>query len=322
VGATGALGSELLAALDELGFPVSSLRVFASEASAATELEFRELQARVEAGPPDLAQTDLVFLCTPPGVALEWIAAALRATVPVFDLSGALAGRSEVPLGIGGWVPAAEILEAPAVATPAGAALAWLRALLPLHRSVGLERVIGISLESVSGRGRAGVETLGGEAVALFNQSDPPTSEVFAQPVAFSCVPEVGTLRAEGSTSQEQDLGAALSRMLGDRVEVSVTCVQVPTFAGDGAVLHCDLAQAAPLEKLIATFAEAPGVDFEPDSPAPATRTVAGTPTVRIGRIRHGASRDHSVVLWLAADPLRLAARNAVELALARIRLH
>lgn len=322
VGATGALGGEVLTALAELAFPVSTLRAFASEASAAAEVQCLDATTRVEAGPPDVSQTDLLFLCCPPSVALEWVAAALRRTVPVFDLSGALAGRTEVPLGIGGWVSAADIIAAPAVATPAGVALGWLRALLPLHRAIGIERIVGASLESVSGRGRAGVETLGGEAVALFNQTDTPASEVFAQPVAFSCVPEIGTGVDRGSTSQEENLGGVLSRVLGDRVEVSVTCVQVPTFAGDGAVVHCDLREAAPLEKLRAAWLEAPGVEFDPDFPAPATRSVAGTATVRVGRVRRGASADRSVALWLAVDPLRLAAHNAVELALARVRLH
>ena len=322
VGATGALGGELLTALDELGFPATSLRAFASEASAATEIQFGDLKAFVESGAPDVAGTDLVFLCAPPPVALDWIAAALRRQIPVYDLSGALAERPEVPVGLGGWVPTAEIIEAPAVATPAGAAIAWLRALLPLQGAFGLERIVGMSLESASGAGRRGVETLGGEAVALFNQTDPPESDVFSQPVAFSCVPTVGTPAGEGRTSQEDHLSGVLGRVLGNRVEVSVTCVQVPTFAGDGAILHCDLQQPAPLEKVAAVWTEAPGVEFDPELSAPATRSAAGSQIVHVGRLRHGAAGDRSVALWLAADPLRLAARNAVELALARLRLH
>jgi aspartate-semialdehyde dehydrogenase len=322
IGASGALGSEVLAVLDERGFPVRELVAVAGERSIGAEIEFRGDLIPVLGERPVLRGADLVFLCAPPSVSLDMAADALRAEAPVIDLSGALAATPEVPLLLAGTHQPAEHLNAPAIATPPGPALAWLRALLPLDRAFRLRRVVATTLEAASRGGREGIESLSAETVALFNQSDPPEPQVFGRPVAFDCVPVLGRLEADGSTDHEAQLAALVRRLLGERVGIAVSCVQVPTFCGDGSSLAIETERGADPSEAIDRLRKAPGVEVESPDGAPTTRSVAGTDRVRVGRVRRDPSSTGGLLLWLAADTLRLAASNAVDLAEARLRTH
>lgn len=320
LGATGALGVELLDALSDLGFPVESLRPVASEESAGQEVELAGETYVVESGEPDCRGVDLMFCCAPPSVSLEWIAEALRAKVPVIDLSGALAGRDEVPLGVVESPETAGPPDAPLVATPAGPGIAWLRSLLPLHRQKKIRRVVATTLESVSGAGRAGTQALSTESIALFNQAEPPDPAAFSRTVAFDCIPQVGALGADGSSEREQALASVLQRALGADTEVSVTAVQVPTFLGDGTAFTIEFEEPVDRETLAAALEAAPAVDFDEGDAPKSTRDATAVDTVVACRLRPGAGS--SWMLWVAGDSLRLAARNAVALAWTRQRLH
>jgi aspartate-semialdehyde dehydrogenase len=139
--------------------------------------------------------------------------------------------------------------------------------------------------------------------------------------VAFDCIPQLGTLRDDDSTEREHDLARVVKRALGSSVQVAVTSVQVPTFAGDGSSLYLRFAKPLDLEAARKALREAPSVFFDPEDIAPGTRSSVSVDGVRVGRFRPGAEPD-SLQLWLAGDSLRLAAINAVELAAARQRLH
>ncbi len=323
LGATGALGSEVAQALHERGFPLASLRAVASENSLGKDVVVQGVEYPVESGEPDLRGIDLAFLCAPPTVSLDWVAEALRSRVPTIDLSGALETRDEVPLGVTTLHSAKDFLEAPVVATPSGPALGWLRVLLPLHAQNPIESVVATTLESVSAAGRAGINALSEESIALFSQTETaePEETPFAHPVAFDCVPEVGNPRDDASCEREHQLARVVARALGEEVRVAVTAVQVPTFAGDGSTLHLRFARPLDLESTRKALREAPSVLFDPDDPAPGTRSAVAADGVRVGRFRVGAEPD-TLQLWVAGDSLRLAALNAVELAASRQRLH
>lgn len=323
LGATGALGTEVANALHERGFPLASLRPVASEDSLGNEVTVQGVDYPVESGEPDLRGIDLAFLCAPPSVSLDWVAEALRSRVPTIDMSGALEARDEVPLGVTTLHSAKDFLESPVIATPAGPSLGWLRVLLPLNTLNPIESVVATSLESVSSAGRAGITALSEESIALFSQSEPPESDEapFSRPVAFDCVPEIGGAREDGSTEREYNLARVVERALGDEIRVAVTSVQVPTFAGDGSVLHLRFAKPLDFEAARKVLREAPSVLFDPNEDAPGTRSAISADGVRVGRFRPGSEPD-TLQLWLAGDSLRLAALNAVELAAARQRLH
>ena len=321
-GATGALGSEVLAAMESSALPVRELVALASDSSLGRDVEFNGQVLPVETKAPSLRGFDLVFLCVPPPLAREWVADALRAQAPVFDLSGALATTDEVPLLVAGVHQPVEGLTAPLIATPPGPALAWLRVLLPLHRHFGLCRVVATTLESASSGGRGGVESLSQESIALFNQAEPPDPEVFDHPVAFDCVAWSGSLVPGGATDREQLLMDCVGRVLGRDVRLAVTSVRVPTFSGDGSSLAIEATRPMEPAQVLDILGDVPDVVIEEEDEPATTRAAAGADFVRVGRVRRDPSVEHGVLLWLAADALRLAASNAVRLAEARLRTH
>jgi aspartate-semialdehyde dehydrogenase len=315
VGATGALGTEVLAALDEAAFPVRELVLLASEGSLASDVEFRGDAIPVESKLARLRGADLALLCAPPAASLAAAGDALRLEVPAIDLSGALATRVEVPLATGEAAFAGE----PLVAVPAGPALAWLRVLAPIHAALGLRRVVATALAAAASAGRTGIEALSTETVALLNQGDAPEPAALGHPIAFDCLPWVGDLAGDGSCRAESELAAVLQRALGGELGVAVTAVRVPTFCGDAASLALETASPAEPAALVDLLRKSAGIEVADADCPPSARAAAGSDRVYVGRVRRDPSRAGGVLLWLAADSLRLAAAQAVRLAAARL---
>lgn len=313
VGATGALGGEVLAVLDESRLQVGELVPIASDRSLGSDVEFRGQVIPVETELARLRGADLAFLCAPRDVSLEAVALALRAEVPAIDLSGALAARPEVPLAGG---DASAWGDQPLVALPPGPVLAWLRVLAPIDRACPLRRVLATGLLSASALGRGAIGALGDETVALLNQNDPPEPRVLDHPVAFDCLPWIDELDGDGASRAEAELAAALVRALDRELAVAVTLVRVPTFCGDGAVLALETDAPADPARLLDLLRKAEGIEL---ARAPTTRAAAGSGDVHVGRLRSDPSQPGGVLLWLAADSLRIAAAHAVGLAEARL---
>jgi aspartate-semialdehyde dehydrogenase len=320
IGASGALGSEVLAVLDERRFPLGDVVPVATDRSLGSEVELQGESYPILTEVPRLDAIDVLFLCAPPGPSLDFAKAALRACVPCFDLSGALAGQPDVPLLAADLGFAGDDLAKPLVATPAGAALALALVLAPIEREAGLRRVVATTLEAVSGAGQMGMESLSQQVLAIFNHAELPSSSVFDRPVAFDLLPAVGEIEASGSTSHEEALVGALRRLLGrPELPVAVTVVRVPTFTGDGAALAIETGAEIDAARVGDLLAKAPGVALERDDPrGPTPRATSGSELVHVGRLRPDPGVPHGLLLWTAADSVRLAASNAVRLAEAR----
>jgi aspartate-semialdehyde dehydrogenase len=321
-GATGTLGGELLSVLDARRFPVGELVPLATPRSAGDAIEFRGEVYDISTDAARLRGVDLAFLCAPQVGSVELVRRALHECVPCIDLSGCLSGNSEVPLLVAELEPAPEALRQPVLSSPASPALAVAIVLRPLDRAARLRRVIATSVHSASSGGRLGIESLSSETIALFNQQDPPEPTVFGQPVAFDCVPSVGDLEPGGATGFESALVRDLQRVMGGHVGVVSTALRVPTFSGDGVALALEFELPLTPEEARSALAKAPGVElWEGEVPGPGTRAATGRDSVLVGRLRLDPTREHSLMLWLAADSVRLAAANAVKLAEARFAL-
>jgi len=321
-GATGTLGGELLSVLDTRRFPLGELVPLATQRSAGDAIEFRGEVYDVCTDAARLRGVDLAFLCTPLVGSLELARRALHECVPCIDLSGCLSGSPDIPLLVADLDPTAEALLQPVLSSPASPALAWTIVLRPLDRAAGLRRVVATSVHSASSGGRLGIESLSSETIALFNQQDPPEPTVFGQPVAFDCVPSIGDVEPGGATSFESALARDLQRVLGAHVGIAATALRVPTFSGDGAALALEFELALAPDEARNALAKAPGVElWEAVIPGPATRATTGRDSVLVGRLRADPTRERGLMLWLAADSVRLAAMNAVKLAEARLAL-
>jgi aspartate-semialdehyde dehydrogenase len=322
-GATGVLGSEVLAVLSESSLAVSDLVPVATDRSLGQEIEFRGETYPVETELPDLRDVDLLILCAPAGASLDLTQRALRAGVACIDASGTLAGSEDLPLAapLLGLPPPAE--ESPLVATPPGAALAWALALAPLAARAGLERVVGVAVEAASWGGRQGIESLYQESIAIFNQEELPSPEVFGRPVAFDCIPALGEVDPGGATAREALLARSVARLLGGAPRVAATLIQVPAFVGFGASLAVETGRALDAKEAEEALAAASGIEvWRGEASGQTLRSAAGRDRVLVGRVRRDPTRDAGLLLWIASDVLRLAAANAVGVAVALSRQH
>lgn len=323
LGATGALGGEVLAALEASPLRIAAIVPAASDASRGEAIEFQGEDYPVLAEMPNLRGLDLVFCCAPPDPSLAWVREALRAEVPCIDCSGALADSHEVPLRVAALAPPPEAEGAPVVATPDAALLAWTLALAPLQRAAGLRRVVATVLESASAAGREGIAALSSESLALFNQQEAPEPVAFGRPLAFDCHPSLEPPDESGHTPRERALQRGLARMLDTPVEVAATVAQVPAFVGQASSLALELARPLDPKEAEDHLAHAPGVEvWTEDGRGPNLRAAAGRDVVIAGRVRRDPGRPDGLLLWLVADPLGLVAANAVALAVARLQPH
>lgn len=322
VGASGALGSEVLFALDGARLPIRKLVPIATDRSLGVELEFQGVGCPIETDRDALEGVDVVFVCTPPRVALDWIAEAVVREVLVIDLSGAIRGSSALAQR-----PELEQMlvspEAPLIAPAPGLALAWLRVLAPLREAFGIQRVVATAFLSASGSGRAGVDALYEETVALLGlrntaEEDAPALD---HPIALDVVPWAGELESEGACAAEREVEVSLRRVLVDALQISVTVTRVPTFCGDGASLAIECSGPVTSVQVRETLRKALDVELVEDPHGPTTRSAAGAERVLVGRIRRDPVREDVVLLWLAADTARLAAVDAVRTAIGRLGL-
>ncbi len=328
VGATGTLGQDLLEVLDEANLGLAEVRAFAGDRSLGKTVEFAGEPLPVESGEVELTGLDAVVLCTPPAVALELIRGALRTEVPCIDCSGALLASSEVPLVLADLGAHDGVSAAPLISAPSGATLVWGPVLSTIQRRAGLLRVVGTVLHSASSAGRAGIEALSEQTLALMGQREQPEGAIGDGPVAFGSLPHSAPREGEegkdGAARAEDDLRMALQRLLGREVAVASSSVYVPSFAGQGGTLWVETEQPLSAEEAEGLLAASPGIEVTHDSEEASTRQRVGSDTIRIACLRNdpaASDPQRSLMFWVAADPVRLAAQNAVKLLRTRLSL-
>ena len=319
VGATGALGAEVLDQLREQHFPIQELRPIATDRSLGATIDWLGHELPVATEPDALVGLDLVLLCTPPEASLDWIRRALRAGVACIDFSGAVADRSEVPLVDADRPLDPAALTAPLLAVPASAALALARVLEPIRAEAGLLRVSATLCDAASGAGRAGVDALQAETIALFNQEELPETGL-EHGIAFDCLPASGPFGAAGESALEGRVHAELGRLLGPELPRAITALRIPIFAGMGVHLAVETERELAPDTVRECLAKTAGVASWHGASGPTTRDAIGADAVLVGRVRRDPSAARGLLLWLALDPARLATSNALRVAEARFR--
>ena len=314
-GATGALGTEVLAALDAARLPIAQLVAVAGERSLGTELDFQGELVPVATELPALHGLDLWIHCGPAAAAADVARAALRAAVPCIDCSGAFAARAEVPLGWG-----ARAGRGPLLAAPVDAALVWLPLLQPLASLGAIARVHATILEGASASGRAGIESLTRESLALFNSQELAEDELSGAPLAFDCRPTSGEREGDGRRTREAALAGVIARVVEPAPAVSARWIQVPVFVGQVSALAIAWDRAVDAGEAAQLLAKAPGVELWSDADeGPNLRAVAGREVVVVSHPEPDAAEPGALRLWAAGDLLRLAAANAASLAAALV---
>ena len=331
VGATGLVGEMMRALLAERGFPLASLRLFASARSAGRPIAFGSGQIVVEdAATADFSGLDIVFFSAG-GSTSKGLAPKVAATgAVVIDNSSAWRGDPDVPLVVAEVNPHA-LREIPRgiVANPNCTTMAAMPVLKPLHEAAGLKRLIASTYQAVSGGGVAGVDELaeqiraaGGDGAALardgkaVNLGEP---RKWAVPIGFNVVPLNYVHVEDGYTEEEIKLRDETRKILEiPDLAVSGTCVRVPVFTGHSLSINAEFARPLSPETALELLGRAPGVVVtEVPNPLEAT----GQDPVFVGRVRRDPTVEHGLALFVTGDNLRKgAALNAVQVAEALLR--
>ena len=340
IGATGAVGRELLKILDERKFPIKELVAFASPRSVGKVVKFKDQSLRCKALTKGcFAGIDFAFFDASDAISKDWVPEAASSGAWVIDNSATYRMEQDIPLlvpEVNGHLldariqtikqgktlePRERILAGPNCST-----VQLVVALKPLSDQWGLKRVVVSSYQSVSGAGTAATEELSIQTMGLFNQK-PAESRAFSHQIAFNCIPQIGGFKEDGNTSEEQKIILESRKILGlPNLRITATAVRVPTLSchGESVNVECDR-DVTPDQAREAMRAQAGLIVL--DEPAKgiypmgmtadgdAVPSATGKDPVYVGRIRKDHSVDHGLNFWVVSDNLRKgAALNAVQI--------
>jgi aspartate-semialdehyde dehydrogenase len=321
-GATGAVGREMLAVLEEREFPISELVLLASERSAGTKLEFRDEEITVRKLTKESFAGCQIGLFSPgAAVSREFAPFAAAAGCVVVDNSSAFRMDPDVPLVVPEVNPGAIAghRKKGIIANPNCSTIQMVVALKPLHDAAGLARVVVSTYQSVSGAGQKGIAELEEQTIALLNHKD-FTPHKFPHRIAFNVLPGGWPPQPNGYNEEEMKMINETRKIMGlPSLAITATCVRVPVF-----VAHSESVNITTDRKLGAAEArellrKAPGikvVDAPEDHVWPMPMLAVGDDAVLVGRIREDLSQPNGLELFVVADNLRKgAATNAVQIA-------
>jgi aspartate-semialdehyde dehydrogenase len=322
VGATGAVGTEMLNVLAEQRFPVGRIVALASHRSAGSEVTFDGESIKVEELTENsFAGVDLALFSAGAATSERFAPFAVKAGAIVVDNTSFFRMKPDVPLVVPEVNPEAIDQHHGIIANPNCSTIQCVVALQPLHALAGLRRVFYSTYQSAAGAGQRAMEELKDQTVALLNFRDPPV-EKFPRRLAFDCIPQIDKFLDDGSTKEERKMVDESRKILGlPGLRVSATCVRVPVFVGHAVAIHAEFERPISVEAARAALESAPGVVCHSD-PAkyPTAVDAAGNDPVHVGRIRRDDGLENGIAMWVVADNLRKgAATNAVQIAQALV---
>jgi len=320
VGATGAVGVEMLKVLERRNFPVGKLTLLASPKSAGRRLPFAGTEVEIQAlGPDSFHGVDVALFSAGGGISKTFAPIAVQSGAVVVDNSSAFRMDEHVPLV----VPEINAADIPRhrgiLANPNCTTAITLMALWPLHKAFGVKRVFASSYQAVSGTGAQAIEELRTQVEALV-AGKPVERSVYPHQIAFNVLPHVDSFLESGYTREEMKMeneGRRIMHHAGFRA--SVTCVRVPVYRAHSVAVSAEFDRPVSLEAARAALSGAPGIKVV-DDPAhnqyPMPLECAGQDDCQVGRLRLDCALDNGLAFWVAGDQLlKGAALNAVQIA-------
>jgi aspartate-semialdehyde dehydrogenase len=318
VGATGAVGQEMLRVLHERRFPVRELRAFASARSAGRTLESGAHRAVVRvADGTGFEGVDFALFSAGAERSRELAPAAARAGAVVIDNSSAWRMDPAVPLVVPEVNAAAAHTHQGIIANPNCSTIQMVVALSPLRALYGLRRIVVATYQAVSGTGARAIVELDRQSRDHLAGA-PEAHAVYPRRIAFDVLPQVDVFDADGHSREETKMRDETRKIFADpSIVVHATCARVPVFRGHSEAVVAETERAVDLAALRQALAAAPGVVFRADADAyPMARDASGHDAVFVGRLRAHADDPRVVSMWVVADNLRKgAATNAVQIA-------
>ncbi len=312
VGATGAVGTTMLSLLRERQFPASEIVPFASERSRGREVDGLPVRVLDDG---EIEGFDIALFSAGAERSRTWAPRFVEAGATVVDNSSAFRRDPEIPLVVSEVNPHALEHHRGLIANPNCSTMALLVALAPIHRAVGLERIVVATYQSVSGTGQAAVEELETQAHASLHGVAAPPPSIYPEPIAFNVIGAAGNF-ADGDdhTDEERKMMFETRKILEDEsIGVAVTCVRVPVRVGHSLAVNLETREPLSADQARQLLSAAPGLVVE-DVPTPLRS--AGHDEVFVGRIRRDESHPRGLGMFVVGDNLRKgAATNAIQIA-------
>ena len=319
-GATGAVGSIVRQLLEERDFPFESIRFLASSRSVGSQLEFRGESYQVEELTREsLAGLDLLISSTPDKVAADLVPWARDAGVIVVDESGQWRMDPDVALVVPEVNPAAALQHSGVIASPNCSTTQLVVAMKPLHDAGRIQRVIVSTYQATSGAGLAGQRDLEQGTRATLAGED-YQNEAFSSPIAFNLIPQIGSPRDQGYTSEEMKMVWETQKIFADpSIQICPTCVRVPVSNCHSESVLVETERKITVDEARQLFQQAEGIEVIDDlahGGYPMPLDCTDKDAVYIGRIREDLSSPHGLAFWCVSDNLRKgAATNAIQIA-------
>lgn len=320
LGATGAVGTELLELLAERNFPLSELRLLSSARSAGKTLSFKGQKLTVEeVTPASFREIDIVLASAGGSTSKQWAPIAVQAGAVVIDNSSAFRMDSTVPLVVPEVNPEAAQAHRGIIANPNCTTILMTVALWPLHCVNPIRRILAATYQSASGAGARAMEELKTQSQAVLN-GEVPQPEILPHPIAFNLFPHNSPLDENGYCQEEMKMVNETRKIFGtDDIRISATCVRVPVLRAHSEAINLEFERPFALAQARELIASAPGVQLQEDWEAnrfPMPMDVSGKDDVLVGRIRQDISQETGLELWICGDQIRKgAALNAVQIA-------
>ena len=321
VGATGNVGQEMLAILEERLFPVKEVFALASRQSIGREVSFgdKTLKCR-DLETFDFSKVDIALFAAGGSVAKEWAPKAAKAGAIVIDNSSHFRMDPDVPL-IVPEVNADAVSGARKkniIANPNCSTAQLVVALKPLHDAAKIKRVVVSTYQSTSGAGKEAMDELFNQTKGIF-VNDSPTPSKFTKQIAFNVIPHIDVFMEDGFTKEEWKMTAETKKILDAKIKLTATCVRVPVFVGHSEAVNIEFENPISDDEAREILREAPGllvIDKREDGGYTTPVECVGEFATFVSRIRVDPTVENGLALWVVSDNLRKgAALNAVQIA-------
>jgi aspartate-semialdehyde dehydrogenase len=320
LGATGAVGTELLELLASRQFPLADLKLLASPRSVGRTMSFQGENLPIEAvAEQSFDGVDIVLASAGGATSKAWAAKAVAAGAVVIDNSSAFRMDADVPLVIPEVNPEAATSHRGIIANPNCTTILMAVAVWPLHRVQPVQRLVASTYQSASGAGARAMEEMKQQAQAIL-QGETPKTEIFPYPLAFNLFPHNSPLNDSGYCEEEMKMVNETRKIFGTpQMRITATCVRVPVLRAHSEAINLEFGEPFSVEQAREILSQAPGVKLLEDWQAnyfPMPFEASGRDEVLVGRIRQDISHPCGLELWLSGDQIRKgAALNAVQIA-------
>lgn len=334
VGATGAVGQQMIKTLENRDFPIKQLTLLSSSRSAGTKIIYKDQEITVqEAKPESFEGVDIALFSAGGNISLQFAPEAVKRGAIVVDNTSAYRMDENVPLVVPE-VNEEDLKEHNGIiANPNCSTIQMVAALQPIRRAYGLNKVIVSTYQAVSGSGAAAIEELQQQTQELLNGEEinpqvlPVKSDKKHYQIAFNAIPQIDKFQDNGYTYEEMKMINETKKIMHmPELPVAATCVRIPVVTGHSESLYIEVAEAGvSVDSIKALLKDAPGVVLEDDienQVYPMPSTSVGKKEVFVGRIRKDLDNDKGFHMWVVSDNLlKGAAWNSVQIAESLIKL-